>query len=52
MNIIDIDMYLLYDTICVLFKALGYTVGLTICFVAGFYIGTIAREYVDQSDDK
>ena len=52
MNIIDIDMYLLYDTICVLFKALGYTAGLIFCFTIGFYIGSIVREYVDQSDDK
>lgn len=52
MNIIDIDMYLLYDTICVLFKALGYTAGLILCFTIGFYIGNTVREYVDQSDDK
>lgn len=52
MNWIDMDTYLLLDTLRILVEALGYTVGLTICFVAGFYIGTIVREYVDQSDDK
>ena len=52
MNMIDIDMYLLYDTICVLFKALGYTAGLIFCFTIGFFIGNTVREYVDQSDDK
>lgn len=52
MNIIDIDMYLLFDTICVLFKALGYTAGLIFCFTIGFYIGNVVREYVDRSNDK
>lgn len=49
---IDIDTYLLLDTLRVLVEAFGYAVGLTICFVAGFYIGNTVREYVDQSDNK
>lgn len=49
---IDIDTYLLLDTLRILVEALGYTAGLTICFVAGFYIGNTVREYVDRSDDK
>ena len=52
MTLIDIDMYLLYDTLRILVEALGYTAGLIFCFTIGFFIGNIVREYVDQSDDK
>ena len=52
MNIIDIDMYLLFDTLRILVEALCYTAGLIVCFAAGFYIGNVVREYVDRSNDK
>ena len=52
MNGIDMDTYLLCDTLRTLSEALGYIAGLIFCFTIGFFIGSIVREYVDQSDDK
>lgn len=52
MNGIDVNMYLLLDTLRLLVEALGYAACLIICFAIGLYIGKIVRERVDRSDDK
>lgn len=48
MTEIDVHTYYITDMLYLLAQAFGYTAGMVICFIAGYYFGTMARKYVNK----
>ena len=45
---IDVSTYFMLDMLYFLLQAFGYTAGMVICFIAGYYFGTMARKCVNK----
>lgn len=45
---ISVSTYCLFDMLYLLLQAFGFMAGITICFIAGYYFGSVARKYVNK----
>lgn len=48
MTEISLSTYFLFDMLYLLLQVFGYTAGMLVCFIAGYYFGTMARKCVDK----
>lgn len=48
MKEISLSTYYIYDMLYLLLQAFGFMAGMTICFIAGYYFGSMARKYVNK----
>ena len=37
-----------FDMLYLLLQVFGYTAGMLVCFIAGYYFGSVARKYVNK----
>ena len=42
------NTYFVFDMLYFLLQAFGYTAGMLVCFIAGYYFGSVARKYVNK----
>ena len=45
---IDVNTYFVLDMLYLLLQAFGYMAGMLVCFIAGYYFGSVARKYVNK----
>ena len=48
MTEISLSTYFLFDMLYLLLQVFGYTAGMLVCFIAGYYFGSVARKYVNK----
>jgi hypothetical protein len=48
MTEIGLSTYFLFDMLYLLLQVFGYTAGMLVCFIAGYYFGSVARKYVNK----
>ena len=42
------NTYFVFDMLYLLLQAFGFAAGMVICFIAGYYFGSVARKYVNK----
>lgn len=48
MTEISLSTYFMFDMMYLLLQAFGYMAGMLVCFIAGYYFGSVARKYVNK----
>lgn len=48
MTEIGLSTYFIFDMVYLLLQAFGYMAGMLVCFIAGYYFGSVARKYVNK----